>query len=158
MKYGIALGVVLFGVWLLWSGHFDALLVGFGLASTVAIVLIARRMRILDSEAVPLEITLRALRYAPWLAWEIVKSNLDVARRILDPRLPIDPCVVEVRAGQRRELARVVYANSITLTPGTVSVALEGDTIMVHALTREAAAALESGEMDRRVSAVEGRS
>ena len=82
---------------------------------------------------------------------------MDVAKRILSPRLPISPRVIRVKAGQQSDLARVIYANSITLTPGTVSLSLEGDEIEVHALTREAAEELESGKMDRRVTRTEGR-
>jgi multicomponent Na+:H+ antiporter subunit E len=114
------------------------------------------RMRVVDREGAPIEPSLRALVYLPWLLWQIAKANLDVARRILDPRLPIDPRVIRVRASQRRDLARVIYANSITLTPGTVSIDVAGDRITVHALTREAAEGLATGEMDRRVSRVEG--
>ena len=81
---------------------------------------------------------------------------MDVALRILNPGLPISPRLVRVRAGQRTDVGRVLYANSITLTPGTVTIDTEGDTITVHALTAEAAAGVESGEMDRRASRAEG--
>ena len=88
---------------------------------------------------------------------EIVKANIAVALRIVSPRLPIRPRVIRVRAGQRTDIGRVIYANSITLTPGTVTVDTEGDHITVHALTPEAAEGVLSGEMDRRVTRVEGR-
>ena len=78
-----------------------------------------------------------------------------MARRILDPRLPIDPRVVRVRALQQRHAARVLFANSITLTPGTVSIDVEGDDIVVHALTREAGDEVLAGEMNRRVARAE---
>lgn len=158
LKYTISLGLVLFGVWLLWSGHFTPLLLSFGVISCVAVVAIARKMKIVDRESAPVEVTLRALLYLPWLVWEIVKANVDVARRILDPRLPISPRIIKVKAGQRHDIARVIYANSITLTPGTVSIDVEGDEITVHALTEEAARGVESGEMDRRVTHLEGSS
>jgi len=115
------------------------------------------QVRIVDEEGTPLGLPLRALRYLPWLMWQIVKANVDVARCILDPHLPIRPTVIRVKAGQRRDLGRVIYANSITLTPGTVSIDLEGDEIHVHALTREAAEGLRSGVMDRKVTELEGR-
>ena len=156
MKYLISLGLVLFGVWLLWSGHYDPLPVVLGLISCAVVVLIVRRMNVVDHEGAPLELSLRPLRYLPWLLWEIVKANVDVARRILHPRLPIHPMLITVKAGQQRDLGRVIYANSITLTPGTVSVDLVGDEITVHALSREAAAGVQSGEMDRRVTKLEG--
>lgn len=82
-------------------------------------------------------------------------ANIDVARRILNPKLPIAPMMIRVKASQKGDLARVIFANSITLTPGTVSVDMQGDEIAVHALTPEAAEFDETGEMDRRVSRLE---
>jgi multicomponent Na+:H+ antiporter subunit E len=157
VKLPLYLTLVLFGVWLLWSGHTEPLLISLGVVSTVSVVAVCRRMGLIDEEAVPLGLPLRAPLFLPWLLWQVVKSNVDVARRILDPRLPIRPELIRVKAGQRDDLGRTIYANSITLTPGTVSVGVEGDEIVVHALTREAAEGLQTGEMDRRVTAFEGR-
>jgi multicomponent Na+:H+ antiporter subunit E len=114
-------------------------------------------MGLIDEEAVPLRLPLRAPIFLPWLLWQVVKSNVDVARRILDPRLPIRPELIRVKAGQRNDLGRAIYANSITLTPGTVSLYVDDDEIVVHALTREAAEGLRGGEMDRRATAYEGK-
>ena len=94
--------------------------------------------------------------YWPWLAWEIVKANIDVARVILDPKIPITPKVLNINTLQVTELGHVFYANSITLTPGTVTLGLENGALEVHALTPAAIEGLLSGEMDRRVHAVEG--
>ncbi len=121
-------------------------------------VLIANRMDVIDHEGQPVQLGWRILTYWVWLAVEIVKANLDVARRILDPKLPIDPVLVRVKATQASELGQVIYANSITLTPGTVSMQVEGGEILVHAISREMAEDLEGGEMDRRVTAVSERS
>ena len=158
MQRTLSLLIVLLAVWLLWSGHTTPLLLVLGLVSCLAVVAIARGMGIVDEEGAPVELPLRALFYVPWLILEIVKSNIDVARRILDPRLPISPRVIEVQASQRKDIGRVIYANSITLTPGTVSIDTDGDRITVHALTEEAAAGLLTGEMDRRVTRFEGGS
>ena len=156
MKYTVSLSLVLFALWLLWSGHFDILLLSLGVISCAAVVVIAVRMKVVDREGVPVELALRLLLYLPWLLWQIVKANVDVARRILHPGLPISPVLIRVKAGQKHDIARVVYANSITLTPGTVSVDTQGDEITVHALSQEAAEALGTGEMDRRVTRMEG--
>jgi multicomponent Na+:H+ antiporter subunit E len=88
----------------------------------------------------------------------IFRSNIDVALRILNPRLPISPTLIRTRASQKHALGKVIYANSITLTPGTVSVEVEDDLILVHALSRKSAGELQEGEMDRRVTAIEGAS
>ena len=152
----ISLFAVMMAVWLLWSGQYSWLLVGFGLLSCLLVAVIARRMRILDFEGHPVHLARRLPAYCLWLLWAIVRSNLDVARRILHPRLPVSPRIVRVKASQRTDLGKVVFANSITLTPGTLTLEVEGEEIEVHALTRESAADLESGEMDRRVTWVEG--
>ena len=155
LLHSISLGLVLFGVWLLLSGFFEPLLLGLGVLSCVIVVLIANRMDVIDHEGQPVQLGWRILTYWVWLAVEIVKANLDVARRILDPKLPIDPVLVRVKATQASELGQVIYANSITLTPGTVSMQVGGGKILVHAIAREMAEDLEGGEMDRRVTAVE---
>jgi len=156
VKHTIGLGIALAGIWLLWSGHFTALLLSLGAGSVLTVLWISRRMYILDHEAAPIEVLLRLILYFPWLVWEIVKSNVDVAARILNPRLPISPRIIRVRAGQSGDVGRVIYANSITLTPGTVSIETEGDIITVHALTAEAADGVLTGEMDRKVTWLEG--
>jgi len=114
-------------------------------------------MDVVDGEGVPIGLQhSRVVAYVPWLAWEIVKANVDVARRILAPGRPrIAPRLVRVRASQRSELGQVVYANSITLTPGTVSVDLTDGELLVHALHADAAAGVEAGAMDRRCAALE---
>ena len=157
MKHVAALSVGLFAVWLLWSGYWEnTFLVVLGALSCIVTVILALRMNLVDAEGVPVEIALRLLRYAPWLVWQVFLANLHVARRILDRKLPIHPAVIRVKPGQKRDLGRVIYANSITLTPGTVSIDIDENEITVHALTRETASDLRSGAMDRRVTWLEG--
>jgi multicomponent Na+:H+ antiporter subunit E len=159
LKHLAALSIALLAVWLLWSGYYDnTLLVVLGALSCIVVVFLAGRMRLVDAEGVPVELAWRLLRYAPWLVWQVFLANLHVARRILDPKLPIHPSVIRVKTGQKSDLGRVIYANSITLTPGTVSINIDEDEIWVHALTKETAADLETGEMDRRVTWLEGSS
>ena len=155
MVRAVNLWLVLYAHWLLFSGHYDRLLLSLGFAFSILAVAIALRMEILDRETYPLPLNLSVLMFWAWLAKEVVKANVDVARRILSPSLPISPKVFSLKASQRTNLGRVTFANSITLTPGTVSVDLQGDTIEIHALTREAAETLQQGEMDRRVTAME---
>lgn len=127
----------------------------FGLLSVLAVLGIMRRMDRF-SDAPPDELLgIRVVTYIPWLLWEILKANLDVVRIILHPSLPISPRLVTVRTSQKTAVGQVIYANSITLTPGTISLDLRDDTILVHALTSESAAGVKAGEMDRRVSRLE---
>lgn len=161
MRKLLSLGVVLFGVWLLWSGHYTierTLVLVLGIVSCLAVVGIVRRMGIVDSEGHPIHLAGRAIVYVPWLLLAILRSNVDVALRILNPRLPVSPTLIRTRATQKTALGKVIYANSITLTPGTVSIDVENDFILVHALSRESAEELADGGMDRRVTALEGES
>ena len=126
MKYAITLGVVLMATWMLWSGHTEPFLVTLGVLSVILSVWVTWRMGILDRETVPLHLGIRPFtHYFPWLLKEIVVSNIVVAKIILSP------------------------------TPGTVSIAVEGDQIQVHALSFEGSAEDLSGEMDRRVCELE---
>lgn len=156
MIHAASLALALAAVWLLLSGHFSPLLLSLGLASTIVVVLIARRMDVIDHEGQPVHLGWRIVAYWPWLAWEIVLANWDVAKRILNPKLPISPTLTRVKATQKTELGQVIFANSITLTPGTVSVRLLPGEIIIHALSEDGAAELVSGRMDRKVTQVEG--
>jgi multicomponent Na+:H+ antiporter subunit E len=151
----LSLGLTLAILWLLLSGQSQLLFLSLGLLSVVVVVSIARRMDVLDPEGHPVHLARLIFLYWPWLVKEIIKANIDTARLILDPRLPISPTVIAVTATQRSDVGRVTYANSITLTPGTVTLAVEDGAFSVHALTRGMAAGVESGDMDRRVTALE---
>jgi len=154
--HSVSMLVVLFLFWLLLSGNFGAFLLSAGAGCAAAVVLIARRMDVADHEGHPIHLGLRALlSYWPWLVKEIVKSGWDVSRRILDPRLPVSPTLASFKPSQKTDVGLVIHANSITLTPGTLSVQVARDGILVHALTRKGAAALAGSDMDRRVSRLE---
>tara|TARA_R110000868_G_scaffold28525_8_gene106916 strand:- start:4943 stop:5395 length:453 start_codon:yes stop_codon:yes gene_type:complete len=144
--------LVLFGSWLLMSGVFIPFILLLGVFSCAVVVVIAMRMDVIDHEAVPVHLTLKAILYWPWLLWEIVKANIDVTRRVLG-LAEISPTMVRIQATQKSDLGLVIFANSITLTPGTISIDLEEDGhILVHAISREGTVGLEGGEMDRRVT------
>ena len=157
MKYTFTLGLMLFAAWLLWSGHFDkAFILFLGLLSCIFSLWLSHRMGVDDEEGAPVELGFRPFwQYFPWLAKEIVVSNIEVTKIVLDPKLPMQRNLIEIGAHQKSELGRVMLANSITLTPGTVSIGMEKDRILVHALSFEGAEEDLSGEMDRRVCKLE---
>lgn len=155
-KRTLVLLVILMTLWLFLSGYFKPLLLALGLVSVGLVIAIAERMNVIDHEGHPYHLHgLRVLQYWGWLLTEIAKANLDVARRIILPSAHISPTLLRVRASQSSEVGRVIYANSITLTPGTVSIDVDGPYIEVHSLTREAATGLGTGEMDRRITELE---
>jgi multicomponent Na+:H+ antiporter subunit E len=146
----------LFAFWLMLSGHYTPFLVVAGAAASILCVYVAMRARILDAEGHPIQLALHTFTYFPWLIAEIAKSAWSVTKVILHPRLPISPTLTVVKSTQRTSAGIATYANSITLTPGTITVNLEGHDLTVHALVRESALDLEKGEMDRRVTRFEG--
>jgi multicomponent Na+:H+ antiporter subunit E len=158
LLHAMGLAVALAALWLLLSGYFLPLLLGLGIASVALCVLIAMRMDVIDHEGLPIHLTWSALAYMPWLLWEILKANIDVAGRVISPRMSISPTMFNTPVTQKSDLGHVIYANSITLTPGTVSVDLEPGKIVVHALSRDGADGVLEGEMDRRVTQLEGLS
>ena len=155
MRY-VSLAGFLFAFWLALSGHYTPMLVTIGAVCAVACVFAAIRMRAADGEGHPIELFPGAITYLPWLALEVAKSAWSVTKVILAPRLPVSPTMTVVRASQKTPVGMAAYANSITLTPGTITVGVNGDQFTVHALVRDGAIDLEGGGMDRRVSQLEG--
>lgn len=154
--HALSLGLGLAILWMLLSGYFVPLLLSLGLASILLVVFIVRRMDVIDHESQPLHLSWKITLYWVWLLKEILMSAIHVSRVILQREMPIRPAMLRIRPTQRTEMGDVIFANSITLTPGTVTVALEDGEFLVHALTKEAADGLLTGEMDARVTAIEG--
>ncbi len=147
----------LFLFWVALSGFFTPFLLAVGFGSSLAVVWLAHRMAVVDHEGHPIHLGLAATVYWPWLFREIAKSAWDVTKIILDPRLPIQPTLVRFRPTQRTEVGLATHANSITLTPGTISVEVGRHEFLVHALTTSGAEGVKSGDMDARVSRFESR-
>jgi multicomponent Na+:H+ antiporter subunit E len=156
MLHAAILFVLFYAFWILMSGFFTPFLLGAGAAAAAAVVWFARRMDVADREGHPVHLGWSALGYWPWLAKEILKSALDVSKVILDPRLPASPTVVRFKPRQKTVVGLVTHANSITLTPGTLSVDVGEDQFVVHGLTRESAQAAVDSDMDQRVERFEG--
>lgn len=151
--------LTLFGYWLLLSGKYSVWLIASGAVMSVAVVAFCVLKGITDDEGFPIEKLPRALIYWPWLGGQMILSALRVSGIILHPRLPISPTMVRVAAKQKSSVGLTTYANSITLTPGTISVEVSerGKAIWVHAITREGAEGFAEDEMNARVAWMEGR-
>jgi len=155
IPHTISLFLALAAFWLLISGHYTLLILSLGLISIALVVYISHRMDVVDHESQPLLITLKIPGYHLWLIKEIILANITVVKHIWLGNETISPVLIRVKAGQKTDMGKVLYANSITLTPGTVSVDLAGDQITVHALLRENIEELQAGEMDRRICRLE---
>lgn len=155
MRHTIMLSLALAAFWLANSDYYTPLMLSLGVVSIVLIVYVAHRMDVVDHEAQPLPLTLKIPGYYAWLIKEIFLANLLVVKHIWLGNKSISPVFATITASQKTEMGKVIYANSITLTPGTVTVNLEGDKFLVHALLQESIKELESGDMDRRVTQLE---
>lgn len=152
----IVLAVVLAVLWWLLSGLAKPVVIALGAISIALVVAIVARLGILDAEGVPLNIRFgRMVRYAFWLLVEILRADWAVTKIILSPDMRLSQRLLRVPATTRTDLGKVVYANSITLTPGTVTVETEGDTFIVHALSDEAADLDALEQMNVRVCGTE---
>ena len=145
---------LLIAAWVLWSGMFKPLLLGLGAFSCVLAGYIAVRMGYFDTRVFALRFNLRLLGFWAWLLKEIVKSSLEVARIVLSRDLQLSTQVVEIDASLLSPVDQAVLGNSITLTPGTLTLDADDDRLVVHVLTADGARALEDGEMLRRVAAI----
>ena len=141
-------------IWLLLSGHYDPLLLTLGVLSCITCLYVTWKAKFIDEEGLPLHLLIRLPIYTLWLFKEIIKANIDTAKIIIfnNP----DPQNFRVKSSQKTEAGKVTYANSITLTPGTVTTVLDGDILEVHALSSDMADDVKSGAMDKKVSWLEG--
>src|SRR3972149_3132435 len=140
--------IVLCVFWLLLSGYFTAFLLSAGFVSSLAVLWFAHRMDLIDHESHPIHLGWRLFLYWPWLIKEVIKSAWEVTLIILHPRLPISPTLVRFRPSQKTAVGLVTHANSITLTPGTISMQVGPDEFLVHALTDAGARGPGGGEME----------
>ncbi len=146
--------LLLIAAWLLWSGLYKPLLLALGAFSCVLTVIIARRMGYFDPDVFVFRYNLKLFGFWAWLAREIIKSSLEVSRIVLSPTLRIDPKVIEVDASDLVPVDQALLGNSITLTPGTLTLDVHEGRLLVHALTSSGAASMLDGEMKRRVAAL----
>lgn len=149
--------ILLFVFWLALSGHYTPFLISCGVVVSLLAVWVATHMKSNDNEGMPIQVFAQTPIYFPWLIVEIAKSAWTVARIVLHPRLPISPVMTVVRASQKSTTGMATYANSITLTPGTVTTDVRGKLLTVYALTRLGADDVEGGQMDARVRSFEGK-
>lgn len=156
--FAVILAFVLALTWFVLSDYwYKPLIVGFGALGIVCSIALMVRMQLLDAESVPFFRFGQFMRYWSWLSGEIVKSNVYVVKTAMKPELDIKPVMVRVPVSAKTDIARATYANSITLTPGTVTVEVEETGFLIHGLTDELTGIEEFRNMERQViAATEG--
>lgn len=150
MRY-VSLVILLAIFWLLLSGHFTPLLLVLGGVSVLLVAWFVFRMDRVDGEPSHLHPGPGMIGYLIWLLWCVIKANVDIARRIWDPRLPVDPVWERLDTRVETPFEKALYANSITLTPGTLTTDVGEDHFMVHAIAPEGMEELRAGDMERRI-------
>lgn len=153
----LALALLLIVAWVLWSGYLKPLLLGLGALSCVLTIWVVRRMGYFDEEDFAFHYDWRLLGFWAWLGREVVLSSIEVARVVLRRKVNVEPKVVDIDGSGLRPVDLALLGNSITLTPGTLTLDVYEGRLLVHALTPEGAAGLQRGEMQRRVAALRKR-
>ncbi len=125
--------IVLFFVWVLYNNTFDLVVIGLGaILSLIAALLFCGNCDVFSEFKFTPKATIYTFIYLIVFIGELIKSNLDVAMRVISPSLPINPGIVEVKTKLKSKMGRLLLANSITLTPGTLTVDMIDDTLFVH--------------------------
>lgn len=153
MRYFI-LFFILYLHWILWSGKFDAFHLSLGVISCALVTFMSYDLyfkRKKFSSKIIVE-AIRFIKYIPWLFYQIVLSNIHVASLVLSPKMPIDPKVIRYKTKLKTDIALVTFANSITLTPGTITADISEGEYYVHALSKKVADDLMTGKMEDKVA------
>ena len=149
----ITLFIILFAFWLLMSGYYTPLILSLGVISCLLCVYLTIKGKFLDNETLPIYFFPRLTQYTLWLIKEILKSNIATAKVII--MKSEEPELFSVKATQKTNEGKVTYANSITLTPGTVTTQIKNDIFEVHALTKDFGDDVRSSDMDKMVTWLE---
>lgn len=149
--------LALFALWLLMSGIYKPLIVWLGLASSIIAVYVVRRMdKAADADRLAINLNpFRFIGYWAWLMIEIAKSNWAVSKLILSPTMPLNRHMFNVPHSQKTDLGQTIFANSITLTPGTISVDVDENNFLVHAVLYSDTDLDALADMNARVSSIE---
>lgn len=151
----LLLGIAFYFLWIGLSGHFSPFLLVTSVLSVVGVILLLTRLGLVSRDYQPFSLVVSLVTYWGWLLVEILKANIDVLRCVLGLGRPATPSMAWIPAPQKTELCRTLYANSITLTPGTITVLAEDDRFLIHALHCEGLTSLQGGEMELRCTGLD---
>ena len=155
------MSLVYFLLWLIFNGRITFEIIIAGALISFMLDMFIRKVLHLNLTAGKLFMAVKILpnivMYIIVLLVEIIRANFSIIRMVLAPQIDVEPCLVKFRTHLKTEAARVALANSITLTPGTITVSLEGDNLLVHALNREIADGLQGSIFERLLAGMEGK-
>lgn len=142
--------------WVLLSGYIQPLLLSFGAVSVAIVLLVLKRMDDVDQQPSKLSFSAQTLRYFTWLLGQIISSSIHVTKLVWGPSSKLSPVLAKIPVNHLPPNKRVLYANSITLTPGTLSVDLEDGEVTVHALQKSSIDELKQGSMEQKIAGIWG--
>jgi multicomponent Na+:H+ antiporter subunit E len=149
----IATFIIMFGFWLLLSGHYDLFHISIGVLCCGLVSYISHDLLFANPRAGDMRVIVkRFIVYIPWLVYQIALSNLHVVRLALGPRRLIDPKIIQFKTKLESDISMVTLANSITLTPGTITVDVKDGVYYVHAVSKKVAEDLMTGEMEDKIA------
>ena len=146
MSHLFRLGVILVVVWLLLSGIYEPLMLSFGAVSILISLWLTKRMLRIDQEQFTFFVTISLVKFLAQLFYKVIVSNYDVTLRVLGIR-PVESTFITIEVPFDNDVARVLYANAITLTPGSASIALSDHTLLVHTISEQGAQDLAQGDI-----------
>jgi multicomponent Na+:H+ antiporter subunit E len=157
--YRIVIFLLLFAIWVIFSGQLDAFHLSLGLISTLFVTLISSSFFFTNrtkSMGTRLGEVLRLPGYSLWLLWEIVLSNIHILKLALTPGeiKELDPALVRIKTNLKTDFGKYALANSITLTPGTITIEIDGDEMLIHAISKHTADGVSSDVMEKKVAEV----
>ena len=155
MRYTLCLFFLLSGFWALNSPNDNGSLILSGLVSVLLVLLLSHKMKLLDQESIPLHLCFRIWPFYFWLTKEIIVGSLYVLARIIRRDKVLTPQIRILPLNFNDPLSKVIYANSITLVPGTLSIRLSKTRIQIHALSRNLADELSHGDLAQRIKRLE---
>jgi len=149
--------IAMFIFWILLSGEFTFILITSGVVSSLIVAYISHDLLIGKAD-LKTEVgrVFRFFRYLPWLLWQIILCNVEIAYLVLNPKQLVDPQLVRFKPDLKTDLGIVTLANSITLTPGTVTIEASREEFVIHAIWHKSAEGIIEGEMQRKVKKIEG--
>ncbi len=149
--------IAMFAFWILLSGEFTFILITSGVIASLIVAYLSHDIFIGKADLkTETGRVFRFFRYLPWLLWEIVLANVEIAYLVLSPKPLVDPQIVRFKPDLKTDLGIVTLAHSITLTPGTVTVEANEEEFVIHAIWKKSAEGIIGGEMQRKVKEIEG--
>ena len=155
MRYPVSLFILLSAFWLVNSSANNTLLLSLGIASVLIVLFFTHKLKLLDKESLPLHLFTRIFPFYLWLIREIVLGCCYVLKKILLRHQPITPVTVTIETNFNEELSQVIFANSLTLVPGTLCLKITENSVLVHVLSEQLAAQLQSNDMASKIKRLE---